>query len=123
MLIVVHVTQSTHNLSVKRRRKGTVIILCVCVCLSVRKNLGKLGTLTVRTSYWQTSNYTRVLEPDMGQPFTEVHCTTHACRNYILQLTVLYEFIQYTITRVLEPDMGQVQLRLVQRIITSSYST
>ena len=44
------------TLAAKRRRKGMVIILC----LSVRKKLGKLQTLTAQTSYWQTSNYTRI---------------------------------------------------------------
>ena len=43
-----------------------VIILCVCpcvcvsVCVCVRKILGKLRTLVAPTSYWQTSNYTRI---------------------------------------------------------------
>ena len=46
------------TLAVKRRRKGTVIILCVCVC--VWKILGNLQTLVAPTSYWQTSNYTRI---------------------------------------------------------------
>ena len=40
------------------RRKGMVIILCVCVC--VCKILVKLRTLVAPTSYWQTSNYTRI---------------------------------------------------------------
>ena len=47
----------------KRRRNGTVIIfvsVSVCVCVCVHKNLGKLGTLAARTSYWHTSNYTRI---------------------------------------------------------------
>ena len=50
------------TLAAKRRQKGMVIILCVCVsvCVSVRKKLGKLQTLTAQTSYWQTSNYTRM---------------------------------------------------------------
>ena len=46
------------TLAAKRRRKGMVIILCICV--SFRKKLEKLQTLTAQTSYWQTSNYTRI---------------------------------------------------------------
>ena len=45
-------------LSAKHRRKGMVIILCVC--LSVWKFLRKLWTLAAETSSWQTSNYTRI---------------------------------------------------------------
>ena len=48
------------TLAAKRRRKGMVIILCVCLSVCVRKKLAKLQTLTAQTSYWQTSNYTRI---------------------------------------------------------------
>ena len=51
--------EDINTLAAKRRRKGMVIILCVCVSVSVRKKLEKLQTLTAQTSYWQTSNYTR----------------------------------------------------------------
>ena len=60
MFILVYV----FTLAAKRRRKGMLIILCVCLCVRlsvcVRKILGKLRTLVARTSYWQTSNYTRI---------------------------------------------------------------
>ena len=49
------------TLAAKRRRKGMVIILCVCLHVCVcSQNFGKLQTLVGRTSYWQTSNYTRI---------------------------------------------------------------
>ena len=37
---------------------GITDSICVCVC--VRTVLGKLRTLVATTSYWETSNYTRM---------------------------------------------------------------
>ena len=36
------------------------VCLCIGVCMCVCKILGKLWTLVSPTSYWQTSNYTRI---------------------------------------------------------------
>ena len=64
-----------------------VIILSVYVCLSVRKNLGKLGILAARTSYWQTSNYTKIKNNNRLslKPFAYKVMTIYTTHGYCFQ--------------------------------------
>ena len=65
--------------------------MCLCmyvsVCLSVRKKLGKLQTLTAQTSYWQTSNYTRIKNNNrlLLKPFGYKVMTIYITHGYCFQ--------------------------------------
>ena len=78
------------TLAAKRRWKGMVITLRVCV----RKILGKLQTLVARTSYWQTSNYKRIKSNKRLLLFMKEGFFDHAClyNIYILQQLSLVIF-------------------------------
>ena len=75
------------TLAAKRRRKGMVIKLYVCVCVSVYKKLGKLQTLTAQTSYWQTSNHTRIKNNKrlLLKPFSYKVMTIYITHGYYFQ--------------------------------------
>ena len=62
-------------------------IVCLSVCLSFRKFLGKLRTLAAQTSYWQTSNYTRIKNNNrlLLKPFGYKVMTIYITHSYCLQ--------------------------------------
>ena len=61
------------------------VSVCVYIYMCVRKFLEKLQTLASRTSYWQTSNYTRNKNNKRLKPFGYKVMTIYVTHGYCFQ--------------------------------------